>query len=399
LSAARGLPAGWYRDPAQAAREADTIFARHWLFVCHVSDLPSPGTAARFDCAGRSLFVLRTGDGGLRAFRNACAHRAMRLVEGDAHTGLAFCLDARVRCPYHGWTYDDAGVRLDACPDHGAVDAVVGARGASLHPAHVESWRGLVFAAFEAPHRTLAETLAPVARDWPDISSMRRIGDPLLRPLAADWKLACQHLLDATHLVPPARAPWQLFGAPRYDAAGGAGGAGGASGAGGAGALAGSAELEVGDAAAWPARAYRRLIGALQSAPAREDWLFVWPSLLLTRAPDGLRAQQVIAAGAGASLLREVRYGAVDGSRAMRRLRYARERVARRWRLQAASLLERAQRGRAALDPDETLPDEACEPGLAWFAERCLDAHERAAAEGKPAPRKPRRRRTSTVPA
>jgi nitrite reductase/ring-hydroxylating ferredoxin subunit len=69
----------------------------------------APGTAARFDCAGRSAVVLRTRAGDLHGFRNACRHRGTRLVEGDPHTGLAFCVDGRFRCPYHGWTYDETG--------------------------------------------------------------------------------------------------------------------------------------------------------------------------------------------------------------------------------------------------------------------------------------------------
>lgn len=381
-----GLPAGWYRDPAHHAREAETIFARNWLFVCHVSDLPSPGTAARFDCAGRSLFVLRTGAGELRAFRNACAHRGMRLIEGDAHTGLAFCLDARVRCPWHGWTYDDAGVCIDAGTGCAGTDARRGA--AALRPASVEAWRGLVFAAFDAPATSLATLLAPVAEGWQDATALRRIGDPLQRPLAADWKLACEHLLDVACRAQPARSAWQVFGAPRLVAVDGTG------------ALAGIAELAVPDTAAWPARTYRRLVGALQAAPAREHWLFAWPNLLLTHAPDGLRVRQAIPTGAGTCLLREVRYGAADSSRAMRLLRYASERTARRSRQDAATVLERAQRGRAALDADEALPVEAdSEPGLAWFTGRNQSAQARPVAAGDAPARKARRRRAAPAPA
>ena len=111
-----------HRD-SRSALEFDAIFAPSWQFVCHASDLPAPGTAARFDCGGRSAVVLRTRAGALQGFRNVCRHRGSRLVDGDPHTGLAFCVDGRLRCPYHGWAYDDGGA-LVGVPERPAVRAV-----------------------------------------------------------------------------------------------------------------------------------------------------------------------------------------------------------------------------------------------------------------------------------
>ena len=80
-----------------------------WQLACHVSDLPAAGTALRFDFAGRTAVLLRGRDGEIRAFLNVCRHRGSRLVDGDPRTGLAFCVHGRMRCPYHGWEYDDRG--------------------------------------------------------------------------------------------------------------------------------------------------------------------------------------------------------------------------------------------------------------------------------------------------
>jgi len=59
----QGLPYSLYLEPSRTPQEAAAVFASSWQFVCHVSDLPAPGTAARFDCAGRSAIVLRTRSG------------------------------------------------------------------------------------------------------------------------------------------------------------------------------------------------------------------------------------------------------------------------------------------------------------------------------------------------
>lgn len=353
----RGLPAGWYRDAARSTRELTTLFLRSWQFVCHASDLPSAGTAARFDCAGRSALVVRHRDGTLRAFRNTCRHRGARLVDGDAHTGLAFSVDGRVRCPYHGWTYDDTGslVAIPGTQDFGTIDRTTH----GLHPIQVEQWRGLVFVAFDAPSSSLAQMLDPVVADWPDMATLRRLSEPRATMLAADWKLACQQLLDTAHFdVPRPSLKPRVFASPRYTPCG-------------KDAVRATVALEQGGNALWSARVYQRLLSPdATAATPRAEFLYVWPNLLLCLSPDGLRVAQVLPGAPGCSVLREVRCGSADTRRTMRLLRYAHERVARRARGEDLRLLERTQHGLGSLDDDEAGPLDAREAGLRWFVER-----------------------------
>jgi 5,5'-dehydrodivanillate O-demethylase len=77
---------------------AGQFMRRFWQPVCHAQDLPS-GRAKPIKVMGEQ-FTLHRGQAGaphVVAFR--CAHRGTQLstgwVEGD-----------RIRCFYHGWTYD-----------------------------------------------------------------------------------------------------------------------------------------------------------------------------------------------------------------------------------------------------------------------------------------------------
>jgi Rieske 2Fe-2S family protein len=355
----QGLPAGWNCDPARASLERKTVFHRTWQFVCHVADLPAAGTAARFDCAGRSAFVLKTSSGALAAFLNACRHRGARLVEGDAHTGLAYCVDARVRCPYHGWTYAETGALLDIPQpqDFAGIDREAHA----LHALPVAEWRGLVFVAFASPAHTLDATLAPLTGTWPESSALRRLHEPQTHPVAADWKLACQHLLDSAHrgIARPALQP-RVFATPRFTAAGPE-------------ALIASAPLAISGNTSWSARTYQLLLPGDAAAP-RAQFLFLWPNLLLCFAPDGLAVTQVLPQSAGSCLLREIRYGAPEAERTMRILRYAYQRVRRAARRDDLRMLERAQSGAASLDPDAAGPLDAGEYAVRWFVERYRQA-------------------------
>jgi phenylpropionate dioxygenase-like ring-hydroxylating dioxygenase large terminal subunit len=355
----QGLPYSLYLDPTQAAREAAVIFATSWQFVCHISDLPAPGTVVRFDCSGRSAIVLRTRDGALQAFRNACRHRGARLVEGDAHTGLGFCVDGRLRCPYHGWTYDETGA-LVATPAGQRFDAEFDPAQHALVPVPVEQWRGLVFVAFEPPGATLAAAFHGAAEDWPDLTPMRRLIEPRGTACAADWKLAVEHLLDTTHAdTARAGARWQVFASPEFEP------------------VTESARCarvapdsdRAGDA--WSVRAVRALLQRVSPGPAVADFVFLWPNTLLQSAPDGLAVLQVLPLAAGHSVFRESRFASPDPSREMQLLRYLQRRV-RRQALQAdARLLARVQQGMANGVPAG--PIAASEAGLRWFAARCLE--------------------------
>jgi phenylpropionate dioxygenase-like ring-hydroxylating dioxygenase large terminal subunit len=356
----QGLPAGWYSTGSRSEHEFDAVFAASWQFVCHASDLPASGTAARFDCGGRSAIVLRTRAGGLQGFRNVCRHRGARLVEGDPHTGLAFCVDGRLRCPNHGWAYDEAGA-LVAVPegqDFGQFDMAAHA----LHRVEVAEWRGLVFVAFGRPSRPPGHDATVAAPAWPDLAPLRRLAEPRLTPVAADWKLACEHLLDLTHrdVARPQSLP-QVFEPARFAASSGT-------------AIHATVGLAADAAAdAWSSRTYRRLLRGRPAAAARAEILFLWPNLLLQLAPDALSVTQVLPRATGSCWLRESRYGAADSSREMRLLRYAHERVKRQARAGALRLLERAQAGQVNLAADESGPLALAETGVRWFTALCRE--------------------------
>jgi phenylpropionate dioxygenase-like ring-hydroxylating dioxygenase large terminal subunit len=380
-----GLPAGWYLDPARATLEFAQVFAGSWQFVCHVSDLPAAGTAARFDCASRSAIVLRAGSGELRAFRNVCRHRGARLIDGDRATGLAFCVDARLRCPYHGWTYDDSGA-LVAIPEsqrHAALDH--SAQG--LYPLPVQQWRGLVFVAFGPPARPLHEALEQVAGSWPDLGGLRRLAEPASVACGADWKLACEHLLDAQHrfVARPGLKPC-VYAVPEFDRTG-------------ADAMSGTAALASEDQGSWSARAYRRLASESAPAAARAEFVFLWPGTLLQLTPEGLTVQQVLPGLAGRCSLRESRYGATDAGRETRLLRYLHARVRRHALAMDLRLLERTQHGLGNLEPGAAGPVADNEPALRWFIQRLRRACGSAAADAKPAAPRRRLRRPPVVPA
>ena len=83
---------------------------RGWIVAAPLEDLEREGAAVTFD-VGRERILLVRG-AALRAFHNVCQHRGHPLVERP-------CRVTKLRCPYHGWTYDLDG-RLRHAPDRDA---------------------------------------------------------------------------------------------------------------------------------------------------------------------------------------------------------------------------------------------------------------------------------------
>ena len=96
---ARAMPPSVYTSADFNAAELSHIFAREWVCVGRASALAKPGDFITYELAGQPIFVIRDGDGALRAQSNVCLHRMSTLLEG--------CGNRRaISCPYHGWTYN-----------------------------------------------------------------------------------------------------------------------------------------------------------------------------------------------------------------------------------------------------------------------------------------------------
>lgn len=115
LARAHTIPAAWYFDPEVARAERQYVFGDSWQAVGRADQVSKPASFLTANVAGEPVVVVRDEAGVLRAFSNVCRHRAARVVnEAD---GCA----KKLRCRYHGWTYDLAG-RLRGTPEFDGVE-------------------------------------------------------------------------------------------------------------------------------------------------------------------------------------------------------------------------------------------------------------------------------------
>jgi choline monooxygenase len=154
LEQARTIPNTWYTSTEVAQLERDAVFARTWQMVGRCEQVDTPGLFLTANIDGEPILVVRGEDGILRAFFNVCRHKAGPLCTEECGTVT------KLRCRYHGWTYDLAG-HLRGTPE---FDGVLGfaKEENSLVAIHVAEWGPFVWVCLEKPTEPLERFLSPL---------------------------------------------------------------------------------------------------------------------------------------------------------------------------------------------------------------------------------------------
>jgi choline monooxygenase len=194
LERAHTIPSLWYHDPEVYERERQAVFAGTWQMVGRADQVAEPGSYLTHDLAGEPVVVVRDREGVLRAFYNVCRHRAAQILtepQGQA---------TKLRCRYHGWTYDLAG-RLRGTPE---FDGVAGfcKEAEGLVPLAVDTWGPLVFVHQDPrPPQPLHEFLAPLPeRAGPLIEGMKFV-ERRAYELACNWKVYVDNYQDGGYHI------------------------------------------------------------------------------------------------------------------------------------------------------------------------------------------------------
>ena len=196
------VPLWIYSDEALYRRELNRFFyGPEWSFVGLSAELPTPGDFKTTSIGERSVIVCRDRDGQIYALENRCAHRGVQLChEPFGHV-------ARLRCPYHHWTYRLDGT-LVGLPFRNGVDGRGGMPddfALDEHPLQrlsVHERNGVVFASFDPTVEPFEDWLGSTMLGWFDRvfdgRELRVLGD-LHQRIPANWKLMFDNIKDPYH--------------------------------------------------------------------------------------------------------------------------------------------------------------------------------------------------------
>ena len=156
LASARTIPNTWYTSPEIAAHERRTVFGTTWQMVGRAEQVAAPGSFLTANIAGEPIIVVRAEDGVLRAFFNVCRHRAAPILNEPCGTAT------KLRCRYHGWTYDLAG-KLRGTPEFDGVEEFR-KEDNGLPPIAVATWGPFVWVHLDPPKQNRRRLPVAIAR-------------------------------------------------------------------------------------------------------------------------------------------------------------------------------------------------------------------------------------------
>jgi len=328
------LPAWIYDDAEFLGAEREAVFRPSWQIVCHLSDIPSPGSYHTLDFLGETILVVRGADLQPRAFYNVCRHRAARLLDGSAGQ-----CGSRIVCPYHAWAYGLDGALL-GMPERAAFGALDRSRH-GLVPLDLEVFRGFVFVRMQSGGPSVAEMMAPYDAELAPyrLEELVPLGRVTLRDRAVNWKNVGDNYSDALHIRVAHPGLTRLFG-QGY----------GVESRGWVdkmwGALLDRPSENLSE------RLYQHFLPDVVHLPPERKKLWsyykLWPNIAFDVYPDQIDFMQSIPISPRKTVIREIAYVIPDARREMRAVRYLNWRINRRVSLEDKALIERVQHGMAS---------------------------------------------------
>jgi phenylpropionate dioxygenase-like ring-hydroxylating dioxygenase large terminal subunit len=179
-------------------REKEQFFDRLWVYVGHESEVPKPNDFLSRNVAGRPVIFVRDAKGEVRVLLNSCRHRGAQVCrEGRGNNKIFTCF-------YHGWAYRNTGALVNIPDAESYAPDFPKAELGLVAPPRVESYRGFVFASFNAEVEDLTSYLAD-ARHLLDLVANQSEAGMVILPgvhrysMKANWKLLMENSADGYH--------------------------------------------------------------------------------------------------------------------------------------------------------------------------------------------------------
>jgi len=189
------IPFARYTSRAFFAKEEEKLWGHVWQWACREDDIPEAGDYFVYEIVEKSVLVVRTESGEIKAYPNACLHRGTQLKPAGS------CGRSKeLRCPFHGFTWSLDGKLTDVpCRwdfPHVRDDNF------RLPELRVDTWGGFVFINFDQNAVPLAEHLGILPEhfaNW-DLSE-KFVALHVRKLLPANWKACLEAFLESFHVL------------------------------------------------------------------------------------------------------------------------------------------------------------------------------------------------------
>ena len=205
IDAARGVYRGRrdaFTDPDIFELEMRYIFEGNWIYLAHESQLPNNGDYLTVNMGRQPVVLTRDRNGELNALINACSHKGAMLCRRKKDNRTTFT------CPFHGWTFNNAGKLLKVKDPRGAgypeTFKTDGSHDLTRVP-RFESYRGFLFGSLNPDVPELTDHLGGAAKIIDMIADQSPEGVEVLRGSSTytydgNWKVQAENGADGYHV-------------------------------------------------------------------------------------------------------------------------------------------------------------------------------------------------------
>src|SRR5580658_10391082 len=131
------VPKQRYVDPDFFQLEAELLWPRVWQMACRLEEIPDPGDFVEYEICDQSILVVRQDDESVKAFYNACRHRATELCKGSGRLA-----HGQIVCPFHGWRWNSDGSTSFLYGEEGFTADLLDPDDLALQECRLEIWGG-----------------------------------------------------------------------------------------------------------------------------------------------------------------------------------------------------------------------------------------------------------------
>ena len=153
------VPRERYFDRDFYELEKQRLWPRVWQMACRLEEIPQPGDFVEYEICDQSVFVVRQPDRSVKAFFNACRHRATELCKGSGRFP-----GGQIACPFHGWRWNLDGSSSFIYGADGFAPECLAPDEVRLQECRVDVWGACAWINMDPHARPLREALAPAAR-------------------------------------------------------------------------------------------------------------------------------------------------------------------------------------------------------------------------------------------
>jgi phenylpropionate dioxygenase-like ring-hydroxylating dioxygenase large terminal subunit len=186
-----------YFDRGFFELEREKLWQHSWQMACRLEEIPDVGDYVEYTVGDQSVLVVRTGPDEIKAYMNACRHRATQLA-----LGCGTFRGGQIACPFHGWRWNIDGSPSSLYGAEGFAPVSLADADLRLVECQVATWGACVFINLDREARPLLEALDPIPSllDPLGVDRMRVYWWKAVR-LKANWKMAMEAFLEGWHVM------------------------------------------------------------------------------------------------------------------------------------------------------------------------------------------------------